>query len=130
MTKPTISTKRVATWLTLSAALCASAAGVASAAKADEPSKAAEVTKPAAATEPRAAVAGSVFDSVSDESQLTVQDREVLVWAKAFSAECTQAHRKASANCCGVTPCSAASVASTVPPLLDADGKVLCPNGL
>ncbi len=95
MTKRTISSKRIATWLTLSAALCGGAAGVASAAKAAEPTKGTEAAKPSApGGDARAAVAGSVFDSVSDESDLTDQDKEVLVWAKAFSAECTQVLEK------------------------------------
>jgi methyl-accepting chemotaxis protein len=94
MTKPEISFKRVATWLTVSCSLCVGAAGIASAAKAAESSKGTEVAKAAPVTPEARVTSGSVFDSVSDEALLTDQDREVLAYAKAFSAECTQVLEK------------------------------------
>lgn len=96
MTKATFSTKQTAAWLTISFSLCAGAAGIAKAAKAAEAGRGGETNKPAAPS-PEARVAAtnsSVFDSVSDESMLTDQDREVLTWAKSFSAECTQVLEK------------------------------------
>lgn len=96
MTKSEISFKRVATWLTVACSLCVGAAGIAKAAKAAEAGKGGETVKPAAAPpEGRlSAPTSSVFDSITDEALLTDQDREVLAWGKAFSAECAQVMEK------------------------------------
>jgi len=94
MNKLRMPIKRAAVWLGVSLALCAGAARVASAAKDGESGKAENAKPSPAGAEARVASAGNVFDSVSDESLLTDQDREVLTWAKAFSAECSQVLEK------------------------------------
>lgn len=91
MIKQESSFKRTATWLTVSLSLCVAAAGLASGASAAESGK--PGAQPAS-PEARVAAKSSVFDSFTDESQLTEQDREVLGWAKAFSAECGQTIEK------------------------------------
>jgi methyl-accepting chemotaxis protein len=95
MTKRDIPIKRVATSVSLWLTLFVGAAGAASGAKEGEAVKGGDSPKAAgAAGEVRSVATRTVFDSVSDESQLTDQDREVLTWAKAFSAECTQVLEK------------------------------------
>ncbi|HEX2671566.1 MAG TPA: hypothetical protein VHM25_11875 [Polyangiaceae bacterium] len=60
--------------------------------------RAAESSKPAAAPQPNPvpvkADSGDLFETISEESRLTAQDREVLGWARELSAECGQVLEK------------------------------------
>jgi methyl-accepting chemotaxis protein len=94
MMKSRLPIKRAAVWLCVSLSLCAGASRVASAAKEGESAKVEGAKAGPSGAEARVASAGNVFDSVSDEAQITEQDREVLGWAKAFSAECSQVLEK------------------------------------